>query len=299
MRESLPRMRASIQWAILVALVAALGSACSVRTRRVTAPDAIPSVKNATREDLIREFNQQAAAIRSLTASIELQATVGSAYSGLIEEYREVGGFLLAQRPSSIRIIGQAPVVGKNIFDMVSDAQTFRIFLPSRNQFLIGQAAGPGTSEKPIENLRPRHLLDALFWQELTDPARILLEEFDAPPHRYYVLTVLRPAAADAAWEIERKLWFDRTDLSLVRLQYFGTAGRRLADIRYAEWREVAGVRFPCWIQLERPQEDYQLTVRLNRLRLNEAIAAERFRLEQPPGTELVRVGESQGGAGR
>lgn len=292
-------MRASIQWAMLVAVVAALGIACSVRTRRVTAPDALPPAQNATREDLIREFNRLAAAVHSLTASLELQATVGSAYSGLIEEYREVGGFLLAQRPSSIRVIGQAPVVGKNIFDMVSDAQTFRIFIPSRNKFLIGQATGPGTSEKAIENLRPQHLLDALFWQELPDPPRILLEEFDAPPHRYYVLTALRPASADAAWEIERKLWFDRTDLSLVRLQHFGAAGRRLADIRYAEWRVVAGVRFPHWIRLERPREDYQLTLRLNRLRLNEAIAAERFRLEQPPGTELVRVGDSGDGAGR
>ncbi|MCL6480095.1 MAG: DUF4292 domain-containing protein [Firmicutes bacterium] len=282
-----------------IAVVAGLAIACSVRTRRVATPEATLPARNATREDLIQEFNRQAEAVHSLTARIELQATVGSAYRGLIEEYREVGGFLLAQRPSSIRVIGQAPVVGKNLFDMVSDAQTFRIFIPSRNQFLVGAAVAPATSEKPIENLRPQHLLDALFWQKLTDPGRVLLEEFDAPPSRYYVLTELRPASADAGWEIARKLWFERTDLSLVRLQYFGAAGRRLADIRYAEWRTVAGVRFPHRILLERPQEDYQLTLGLNRPRLNETIAAERFRLEPPPGTKLVRVGDRHGEADR
>jgi len=32
--------------------------------------------------------------------------------------------------------------------------------------------------------------------------------------------------------------------------------------------------------------------VRITRLQLNEEIAAERFRLEPPPGVELVRLGE-------
>ena len=68
--------------------------------------------------------------------------TAGSAYTGVIKQYHEIKGFILAQKPSSIRVIGQAPVVGTNIFDMESDGEMFHIFIPSQNKFL----SGPGES---------------------------------------------------------------------------------------------------------------------------------------------------------
>ncbi len=288
--------RASIGLLLVAALVGATAVSCGVSKRRVVTPEEMRPALEATLEQLREYFNRQAHAVQSVNAGIELRPLAGSAYSGVIEEYREVGGFLLAQRPASIRIIGQAPVVAKNVFDMTSDAETFRIFIPSKNKFLIGSATAERTSEKPIENLRPQHLLDALFWTELLEPARVLLEEFDAPPYRFYVLTELRPAAG-ASFEIVRKVWFDRADLSITRMQIFGAGGRRVADVCYADWRAAAGARFPHTIVLERPQEDYRLTLRIIKLTLNEPIAADRFQLEQPPGTELVRVGEGSAGA--
>ena len=53
-------------------------------------------------------------------------------------------------------------------------------------------------------------------------------------------------------------------------------------------------VRYPRQIWLVRPRDDYQLELRITKLRLNETIPAERFRLEQPPGAELVRLGEGR-----
>lgn len=286
---------------LAVVLAATSAMSCGVSKRRTVRPEEMRPALTSTRQELIEAFNQQAGAIRSINASVELQPVAGSAYSGVIEEYREVTGFLLAQRPASIRIIGQAPVVAKNVFDMASDAETFRIFIPSKNKFIVGSATAGGTSVKPIENLRPQHLLDALFWSELPEAAQVLFEEFDAPPHRYYVLTALRLSPADEGkgLEIARKVWFDRTNLLVARLQIFGSGGRRVSDIRYSEWQAVAGTQFPGEIVLERPQEDYSLTLRILKLTLNEPISTDRFRLEQPPGTELVRVGEEKAGAGK
>ena len=81
-----------------------------------------------------------------------------------------------------IRVIGQAPVVAKDIFDMVSDGRVFRIFIPSKNAFLVGSTALERPSKKPIENLRPQHILDALFWPELPQNDPVLFEESDASP---------------------------------------------------------------------------------------------------------------------
>ena len=213
--------------------------------------------------------------------------------SGVIEEYHEIRGFILATRPDHIRVIGQAPVVAKNIFDMVSDGESFRIFIPPKNKFIVGPATLERPSKKPIENLRPQHLLDALFWPEVDASKTVLFEESNADPARYYVLTLLRGSASP---EIARRVWFDRADLSLARIQLYGPGGRLLSDVRYAEWEPIADVRYPRHIWLVRPHDDYQLEVRITRLTLNEDIAADRFRLEQPPGTELVRVGETDTG---
>jgi outer membrane lipoprotein-sorting protein len=266
-----------------------LAAGCAVSKKRVVPPAQVRPALDATADQLIAQYNQQARAVRSLNAAVELTPVAGSAYTGVIEEYHDVRGFILAQRPAHIRMIGQAPVVAKNVFDMVSDGETFRIFIPSKNKFIVGRAAFERPAKKPIENLRPQHLLDALFWSELPADQPVLFEELNADPARYYVLTVLR---GSAPLEIARKIWFDRADLSLARIQLYGPGGRLLADIGYADWQPVAGVRYPRQISLARPHDDYRLGVRITTLKLNEDIAADRFRLDQPPGTELVRVGE-------
>ncbi len=192
-------------------------------------------------------------------------------------------------------MIGQAPVVAKNVFDMTSDGETFRIFIPSKNKFIVGPTSLERAAKKPIENLRPQHVLDAIFWPELTAGRTVLFEEFDAEPARYYILTQLRGTSLP---EIARKIWFDRADLSIARMQIYGPGGKLVSDIRYADWQPVDDVRYPRQIWLARPHDDYRLEVRITQLALNEAMAADRFHLEQPPGTELVRLGEGESEGG-
>lgn len=274
-----------------LALALALGATACRVSEKVKVPQAeIRPALEATADQLLSKYNEQARAVRSLNAGVELNPVAGSTYSGVIEDYRDVRGFILAQRPADIRVIGQAPVVAKNIFDMVSDGETFRIFIPSKNKFVVGPAEFERASQKPIENLRPQHLLDALFWPEIGGHRQVLFEEFEAAPDRFYILTVLRDSSG---LEIARKVWFDRADLSIARAQIYAPGGRLLSDIAYSDWQAVADVRYPRSIQVRRPREDYRLGIRITKLSLNEGIAPERFRLEQPAGTELVQVGKS------
>jgi hypothetical protein len=47
---------------------------------------------------------------------------------------------------------------------------------------------------------------------------------------------------------------------------------------------------------MQRPHDDYKLEIKVKKVSLNEAISDDRFQLQQPPGTELVKVGESGAG---
>ena len=182
-----------------------LSAGCSMRQKTAVKPSQAPvPLQTATEDGLIQQYDQQATAITSLNASVTMQLTAGSAYTGVIKQYHEVNGFILAQKPSTIRVIGQVPVVGKKIFDMESDGNTFRIFIPSQNQFVVGPANLERPSAKPIENLRPQHLIDAIFWQAIPPGCSCAARGSDGGERSYYVLTVVRRPEPSKTidWEI-------------------------------------------------------------------------------------------------
>jgi hypothetical protein len=291
-----------VSLATLALIFAGCGGQVSVVKN--TPPAEKPVVKDATREELLEKFNATAASIHSLNATVELKPTAGSKYSGIIEEYHEVKAFLLAERPANIRVIGQAPVIGTTVFDMASDSQEFRVSIPSKNKFLIGPVALERAGNKPIENLRPQHLLDALLWPEIRKQETVLFEEFNDEAARYYVLTVLRGGYQT---EILRKIWFDRSNLEVARLQSFGPRGFLLSDTHFSNWQSVDAAKpapgapgtasnpnpqFPRSIRIERPHDDYRLDLQIAKITLNDDIPLDRFKLEQPPSSDLIRVGE-------
>lgn len=299
-------MRNRVPIRLALALLSALGAGCAVSQKHVVAPAEVRTALDAGQTQLISAYNEEARAVRTINAAVRMTPVAGSAYSGLIQEYHDVGGFILAARPEMVRIIGQAPVVGTNIFDMVSDGRTFDIYIPSKKTFLVGSTQVERVTKNPIENLRPQHILDALFWPELPAGAPVLFEQFNLPPARYYILTMLR--SGDSGQEIARKIWFDRADLHIARVQIYGPAGRLDSDIAYSDWQSAQASAadatggngpsspapaFPRQIDITRPQQDYELSVTINRVTLNSDIPADRFVLTQPAGTELVRVGDT------
>ena len=289
-----------------LAAVVSFACGCAVSHKTAVKPSqALGPLQTASKAQLVELYDRQAQAIQSLNASVSMKLIAGSAYSGVIEQYHEVNGFILAAKPSSIRVIGQAPVIGKNIFDMVSNGETFSIYIPSKNQFLVGPANLERHAEKPIENLRPQHLLDALFWPPIPERAPVLLEEASEGNRRFYVLTVIARTPETAAtssadlgsmdWEIARKIWFDRADLRITRVENFAPDGKVASDVNCGNWQAAGDLTYPWEIAVSRPGDDYQLQITIKKLTLNEPVTPDRFALPQPAGTKLIHVGDEPG----
>ena len=310
-------------WMVGISVAAALACGCAVSHKTVIKPGNAPAqLLTATKNDLVGRYNQQAQAVTSLNATVSMKLTAGSAYSGVIEQYHEVNGFILAAKPANIRVIGQAPVVSKNVFDMVSDGDTFHIYIPSKSEFIEGPDNLTRQASKPIENLRPQHLIDALLWEPVPAGAQVLFEEASEGTSRSYILTAIRAgsgenatnggAAGSSDWDIARKIWFDRTNLQIVRVENFASGGKVVSDVHYSNWLPVAlppnaskapneatsadsataTLTYPHEIAISRPGDDYQLQIDLKKLTVNEPIAADRFVLKQPPGTKLIHPDE-------
>ena len=301
------RGTAAIAFIALAATACLLVSGCSISQKTVVKPSQAPAaLQTATKSQLLDKYNRQAGSIRSVNLSVKMKLIGGSNYSGVIEQYHEVNGFMLAAKPANIRVIGQAPVVGKNIFDMVSNGEEFHVFIPSKNSFLIGATDLQRPSKKPIENLRPQHLLDALLWAPVSDRVPVLFEQANETQARFYVLTVLRrasPSNADAdasnsnqsladEFEIAQKIWFNRADLNVARIETYAPGGFLASDARYSNWDAFGELHYARQIDVTRPGDDYQLQISAVKATFNEPIAPDRFILPQPPGTELIRVGE-------
>ena len=298
-------MMRRVQTCLLLVTLAAISCGCGggrVVTGHIVVPPQV--AKEATREELLEAYNLIARNTKTLNATVEMKPTAGSKYSGVIDEYHEVKAFLLAARPAQIRVIGQAPVIGTTVFDMASDGETFRVSIPSKNKFLVGAVAVERASSKPIENLRPQHLLEALLWTEIRKEEAVTSREFNDENARYYILTVLR---GGFQVEVLREIWFERSELHVARMQTFGPKGVLISDVRMEEWQasdnavaqttsataSTATISFPRTIRIERPHDDYKLDLQVTKVILNEEIPAERFKLEQPAGAELVRVGDA------
>lgn len=282
-----------------VVCVALLGASCALKEVRRLPPTQVLPLVEASLDELLEAIRHQHEAIRSLNGRAELVPATGSAYSGVIEEYHDVRAIVLAQRLGGesaanasagnrrqIRLIGQAPVIRKKVFDMVADDTEFRILIPTKNKFIVGTTTLERPSEKPIENLRPHHLLEAIFVSPLAPGALHLVEENEFDGVRYYIVSEL--VAEGSSWRLGRKWWFRRTNLALVRVQRFGPRGELVSDVHYDLWTQHGELRYPHWILLVRTQDDYRLELRFEKLDLNGDLDPDQFRLEQPAGTELV-----------
>lgn len=286
-------------WAFLGVLAAVVcGCAAGgshVSTRKVVPPATRPLIKDASQDELLERYNDYVRNVKSVNATVELKTTTGSKYNGVIDEYHEVKAFLLAERPAEIRMIGQVPLVGKTIFDMASDGENFELSIPPKSKFVEGSVTLERAGTKPIENLRPQHLFEALLWPAVRKEEMVLFEEADDQDERYYVLTVLRGGYKT---EILRKIWFDRTDLNVSRYESYGPKGALLSDVHYGDWQSVSSdapggnLQYPRMIRIERPRDEYQLDMNVSKVTLNETLEAERFRLQPPAGVEVVHLSE-------
>src|SRR6201997_1147481 len=177
-------------------------SGCLFHSRKVERQLSPAPLKAATQQELIDAINLQAARIRTLQATVDIDTSVGGANRGKVTDYKEIRGYVLARKPSMLRLIGLMPIVRNRAFDMVSDGREFKLWIPPKNRFIIGRHDLETPNPKQaLENIRPQAIYDALLLPEIK-PDEIAVAEngyetvTDAKHHRIdqpdYELNVIR-----------------------------------------------------------------------------------------------------------
>ncbi len=118
---------------VLLALLPLTG--CLFRSRKVVQPVNDVQLKTATQQELIDYINTQAGKIQSVQATVDIDTTVGGVKKGKVTDYQEIRGYLLLRKPAMLRLIGLMPIVRNKAFDMVSDGQRFKLWIPLEEPF--------------------------------------------------------------------------------------------------------------------------------------------------------------------
>jgi outer membrane lipoprotein-sorting protein len=280
---------------VLIAVLPLTG--CLFRSHKVEPPVTSVQLKTATQQELIDYINTQAAAIQTMQATVDIDTTVGGVKKGKVTDYQEIRGYVLARKPAMLRMIGLMPIVRNKAFDMVSDGQWFKLWIPTKNRFVVGRnGVETHNPTQPLENLRPQHIYDALLLRRVDPQNEIAVMEndtelvTDAKSHKVsrsdYVIDVIRKG--EHGWVLSRKIVFSRTDLLPHRQLLYGADGNVTTNALYGNYKDDNGVKFPWQIEIARPQEEYDITLNIVKLDLNQSLPDDKFILEQPPGAEVV-----------
>jgi outer membrane lipoprotein-sorting protein len=294
------RLRRARALCLLLAILPLSG--CLFRSRKVERQLSTAPLKAATQQKLVDAINLQAARIRTMQATVDIDTSVGGENRGKVTDYKEIRGYVLARKPAMLRLIGLLPIVRNRAFDMVSDGNEFKLWIPPKNRFVIGRNdADTPNPKQPLENVRPQNLYEALLIREIDPEKEIAVLEngyetvLDSRRHRVdqpdYEIVVVR--RGKMGWFLSRKIVFSRTDLQPHRQLIYDDRGILATDVRYGEYKDYDGISFPTQTEIERPQEEYDITLNILKLELNKPLTDDQFALQQPPGAEVVHLGES------
>ena len=181
-----------VSFFLLLTLAIALNTGCGLfgTHKKVQVPQLLTPLSEAAKSRLITEVNRLAS-VRSLHGKVDIEFEDTSfAESGIAEKYRQADGTVTLQRPGQIYLIIAVPFIAKDIAQMTSNGETFRVavlqgdekyrrFVKGTNSAVYEQLDGDGAEPEPqknknarmnekqtvnaLSNLRPQHLTDALM----------------------------------------------------------------------------------------------------------------------------------------
>ena len=299
-------MKPSCRLASVAALaLPLLLSGCSLfpTTRKLPIPKAPPSEQTVAPEELVAQLNQRWAALESLNASVEIQASVLKSKEGVAKDYTSIRGIILMLKPEMLRVYGRVPVIGMRAFDMVSDGKDFTLWIPSKNMAFKGANTVNKKSANQLENLRPGFFLDALVVQGL-DPDDLYSVVADsetvedtARKHLLtvpeYILSISRHKLASNQLTPVRVITFHREDLLPYQQDLYDAEGNLETQVTYSAYQDFGGSKYPSRVVIKRPLEDFQVVLTIDKVvenPKNPPLTGDEFVLKLTEGTQIKHL---------
>ena len=281
--------RLSVAATLMLALVPIMGliTGCSLvpQIRKLPVPKPPAITKNATPEELVNALNKRWAALDTLTATVDIQASVFKSKEGLAKDYPTMRGNILMRKPAMLRVLGR--LEGLLAFDMASDGEQFTLSIPAKKRVIKGLNKHKSHSVNALENLRPDFFLDSLLVRGLeTEDEYMVVEDsktIEDPERKHlfaileYKLTIMQHAGSGHKLLPLRVVYFHREDLLPYQQDIYDSDGVLETQVFYANYQDFDGNRFPSSIVIKRPVDDIQIVMGVDDVHENLTLKDDQF----------------------
>jgi hypothetical protein len=271
-------------------------SGCLYHTHKVEKTTLAGPPMDATVAQLVNGVNDRYAAINSLTATVDFQATTGGARQGKETDITPFHGYILLRKPSMLRVLALLPVVRTHAFDLASDGKTFKLVIPPKSRAIVGSNTVSKPSTNGLENLRPDIFLDSVLVKSIT-PERLVyltstseirkegkklvetpeydlhIGEEDPQADTHLQVHVIKPT---------RVIRFSRLTLLPIGQDIYGEDGGVETHVEYGPYKQFGTAHMPSSIVIQRPRESYQITISVQKVVVNQPLGDEQFALKIP-----------------
>lgn len=292
-------MKKSYRCAASAALIlpVLLLSGCLFTTRRLPIPRPPTVTQTVPPQELVDRLNQRWAALQSLNATVEIQASVLKTKEGVAKDYTTFRGHILMRKPELLRVLGQVPVLGTRMFDMASDGKDFTLLIPSKNRAVKGPNALKKKSANQVENMRPGFFFDAMVvrglepddWYGVVSDSETVMDA--ARKHLFtvpeYILSISRHKPDSRQLTPVRVITFHRDDLLPYQQDLYDSDGNLETQIDYSRYADFGDNKYPSTIVIKRPLEEYQIVLTVDKVVENMTLTDDQFQIKIPEGTQI------------
>jgi outer membrane lipoprotein-sorting protein len=285
---------------LLLAPMVGMLTGCSlfpqIRPLPVPKPPAI--TKNATPEELVDALNKRWAGLQTLTATVDIQASVFKTKEGSQKDYPTLRGNILMRKPAMLRVLGR--YLGVRAFDMASDGEEFTLSIPTQKRVIKGLNKHKSHSVNALENLRPDFFLDALLVRGLgADDQYMVVEDDDTiedkeRKHLYaipeYKLTIMQHSGDEHKLLPLRVVYFHREDLLPYEQNSYDSDGILETQVLYAKYQDFEGSRYPSSIVIKRPVEGIQIVMEVEAVKENQTLTDDQFVPQTAAGSTVQEL---------
>jgi outer membrane lipoprotein-sorting protein len=267
-------------------------------TRKLPVPKAPLITQTVTPEELVTRLNQRWQSIDTLTATVEIQATVIKSKEGLEKDYPTLRGHILMRKPLMLRVLGQ--LYGVRAFDMVSDGKEFTLSIPALKKAMKGSNSLRKKSANALENLRPGFFFDSMVVHGL-EPGDLYAVTADsetiedaAKKHLYtvpeYVLSIMRLKPGSQQLTPVRVVTFNRENLLPYQQDMYDQDGNLETHVTYTNYQNFDSSMYPSLVTIKRPMEDIQVILTVEDVKENQTLDDSQFVLKLPEDTQIQNL---------
>lgn len=287
------------RWALALAGLSALMgmTGCSLwpTTRKLPKPRVPVLTRTVTPAELVKQVDDRWDTLEGLTATVEMQATELKTKEGLAKDFPSGKGYIVMRKPEMLRVVGT--YFGVRVFDMASNGETFKLYIPSKSLAFEGSNTATGTAKNALYNLRPGFFFDAMMVRGLGPEDLYSVtadtETIEDVKKKHlllvpeYILNVMRKRPGTQELRPIRVVTFHRDDLLPYEQDLYDEKGNVVTQVSYANYNDFGSGLFPARVIIKRPLEGIEITLDVLRISKNPKFPPDEFEVKIPDGTKI------------